>query len=73
MKVKSTLAATLLTLVFAVPSLGGNIGSPGGTPPPPTTVGNIGSPGSSMSTDISSAELDSSELVNILIAMLSLI
>lgn len=76
MKVKSTLAATLLTLVLAVPSWGGNIGSPGGSPtppsPPPTTVGNIGSPGAPMPEDICSAEVNST-LVNILIAMLSLI
>ena len=60
-KMKSTLAATLLTLVLAVPALAGNIGSPGGTPPPPappptsrmrkhrfawlTSAGELGSPG----------------------------
>jgi len=34
-KMKSTLAATFLTLVLAVPALAGNIGTPGATPPPP--------------------------------------
>ena len=57
-KMKSTLAATLLALVFAFPALAGSIGSPGGSPPPPPpppTVeegGSIGSPGSPVLVDI---------------------
>ncbi len=35
-KMKSTLAATFLTLVLAVPALAGDIGGPAGTPPPPS-------------------------------------
>ena len=66
-KIKSNLAATLLTLVLTVPALAGNIGSPGCTEPPPpppssTTSGNIGSPGS-----------PAHALVDLLIAVLSLI
>ena len=34
-KIKTTLAATFLTVVLTVPALAGNIGSPGATPPPP--------------------------------------
>lgn len=46
-KMKSTLAATFLTLVLTIPALAGVIGSPGGTPPPPPppdTSGNISTP-----------------------------
>jgi hypothetical protein len=77
-KMKSTLAATLLTLVFAVPALGGNIGSPGGTPTPPpppplTESGNIGSPGSPDPVGANSAPLSSKLLVDILTGLLYLI
>ena len=34
-KMKSTLAATFLTLVLTVPAFPGNIETSGGTPPPP--------------------------------------
>jgi hypothetical protein len=65
-KIKSNLAATVLTLLLTVPALAGNIGSPGCTEPPPpppsTTSGNIGSPGS-----------PAPALVDFLIAVLSLI
>ena len=65
-KIKSTVAATFLTVVLAVPALAGNIGSPGYVPPPPPpsepTCGNIGSPGSPVP-----------ELIDFLIAVLSLI
>ncbi|MCM3902095.1 MAG: hypothetical protein ND866_10345 [Pyrinomonadaceae bacterium] len=75
-RMKSTLAATLLTLVLAVPALAGNIGSPGGTPPPPapppSTCGNIGSPGSAALGNLVSPGLNPT-LVEILLAVLSLI
>ncbi|CAN5789185.1 hypothetical protein BH18ACI4_BH18ACI4_15100 [soil metagenome] len=70
-KMKSTLAATVLTVVLAVPALASDIDTPGGTPPPPpptTTSGNIGSPGVSAPGNIGSPGL-----FDILIAVLSLI
>jgi hypothetical protein len=76
---KSTLAATLLTVVFAVPALGGNIGSPGGTPTPPppppplTESGNIGSPGLPAPVDANSVPLSSQVLVDILTGLLFLL
>jgi hypothetical protein len=74
-KLKSTLAATFLTLVLAVPALAGNIGTPGSTPPPPPPdpCETIDSTGSSAPGDEGSLELISSELVDVLIAVLSLI
>jgi hypothetical protein len=73
-KTKSTLAATLLTLVLAVPSLAGVIGSPASTPPPPPpTVEGSGITGSSgLQAPQSSPELSSQMLIDILIAALSL-
>jgi hypothetical protein len=72
-KMKSTLAATLLTLVFAFPTLGGNIGSPGSTPPPPPPSSEEGgNPGAEAPADMSSAALSSPVIVDILIALLSL-
>jgi len=75
-KIKSTLAATLLALVFAFPAAAGNIGSPAEFPPPPPPPanegGNIGSPASPVPGDVSSAGLSSPVLVDILIAVLSL-
>lgn len=47
-KMKSTLAATFLTLILIVPALAGQIGTPGLTippPPPPDATGQIGTPG----------------------------
>jgi hypothetical protein len=61
-KMKSKLAATFLTLVLTVPAVAGNIGTPGGTPPPP--------PPTECVSDVSAS---SPVLVNILIALLSLI
>ncbi len=83
-KMKSTLAATLLTLVFAFPSMGGNIGSPGGTPPPPppptTTIegGTNGLPGSpvpagGVPVGQNPAGVSAPTLVDILMAVLSLL
>ncbi len=60
-KMKSTLAATFLSLILTVPALAGVIGTPGATPPPPpppTAPGNISSPGFA---------------VNIYLALLSLV
>lgn len=75
-KLKSTLAATLLTLVLAFPALGGVIGSPGGTPPPPppppiaeTTC----SPGSLVPGETNTSGLVTTSLIDILMAALSLI
>lgn len=75
-KMNSTLAATFLSLVLAVPALGGVIGSPGYVPPPPppaeeATCENSSSPDSS--ADMDSTELISPELVDVLIALLFLI
>jgi hypothetical protein len=73
-KMKSTLAATFLTLVLTVPALAGQIGSPGATPPPPPasdsceTIDSTGSTG-----DMESSGLISPEFVDILLAVLSLI
>lgn len=76
-KMKSALAATFLTLALVAPGLAGNIGSPGYTPPPPpppeTTTGNIGSPGFPEPGDVVSSELTSPEIINILIALMSLL
>ncbi|MBA3355898.1 MAG: hypothetical protein H0U18_08160 [Pyrinomonadaceae bacterium] len=45
-KMKSTLAATFLTLILIVPALAGQIGTPGiPPPPPPAEQGQIGTPG----------------------------
>lgn len=60
-KLKSTLAATLLSLALTITASAGNISSPGVTdppPPPPATSGNISSPGCA---------------VNIYLALLSLV
>jgi len=59
-KMKSTLAATVITLILTVPALAGNIGTPGCTPPPPTACESV-------------VSASSTGLVNILIAVLSLI
>ena len=68
-KMKSNLAATLLTLVFAVPGLAGNIGSPGSSPPPPPPpTTSVATPG-----DMDSQLLNSPELVDILLSMLWLL
>lgn len=76
-KMNSTLAATFLSLVLAVPALGGVIGSPGYVPPPPppaeATYENSSSPDSSEPGDMDSTELISPELVDVLIALLFLI
>ena len=69
-RTNSTLAATLLTLVLAVPGLAGNIGSPGGSPPPPPPIpeANVGSPGL-----LAPGELGLEfRLIDILLAVLSL-
>lgn len=76
-KMKSTLAATVLTLVLTAPALAGNIGTPGATPPPPppppaAESGNIGTPGSPTLGNMSSAASSSPTLVDILIAVFSL-
>ena len=75
-KMKSTLAATLLTLVFAFPTVGGNIGSPGGSPPPPPPTsdgGELGSQAQPQPLDVSGNTLSSPMVVDLLIALLSLI
>lgn len=70
-KIKTTLAATFLTVVLTVPALAGNIGSPGATPPPPPqpapeeTIGLPGGP--------DSGNLCSPELINLLFTVLSFI
>ncbi|MCM3873889.1 MAG: hypothetical protein ND895_24635 [Pyrinomonadaceae bacterium] len=76
-KMKSTLAATVLTLVLAVPTFAGVIQTPGGTPPPPpppTTEEEGGTPGtpSSQSAQALNSDLSSEMLIDILIAVLSL-
>lgn len=71
MKIKTTLAATFLTVVLTVPALAGNIGSPGATPPPPPPPAveePIGLPGGPDSGDLCSPEL-----INLLITVLSFI
>lgn len=70
---KSTLAATFLTLVLTVPAWGGNIGSPGATPPPPTTSESISSSDSTACGNIGSPGLTSSALVDILITVVFVI
>ncbi|MFN2510378.1 MAG: hypothetical protein ABR568_02910 [Pyrinomonadaceae bacterium] len=74
-KMKSTLAATFLTLVLAFPSLGGVIGSPGGTPPPPPPppITETNSAGSVLPGETGTPGLVTSSLVDILMAVLSLI
>jgi hypothetical protein len=75
-KLKSTLAATLLTLVLAFPSLGGVIGSPGGTPPPPPPppiAETICSPGLLGPGETDTSGLVTTSLIDILMAVLSLI
>jgi len=47
-KLKSTLAATILTLVLTVPAIAEDIGGteiPDPPPPPPPVTGQIGTPG----------------------------
>jgi hypothetical protein len=55
-KLKSTLAATLLSLALTITASAGNISSPGVTdppPPPPSSAeGNISSPGSPVLVEI---------------------
>jgi hypothetical protein len=70
-KMKPTLAATFLTLILTVPALAGQIGSPGYTPPPPPPP----EPAlcESSSSDMDSTALISTELFDILVAVLSLI
>ena len=55
-KLKSTLAATLLSLALTITASAGNISSPGVTDPPPppspTADGNISSPGSPVLIEI---------------------
>ena len=70
-KMKPTLAATFLTLVLTVPGLAGQIGSPGYTPPPPTPP--EGASCACSSSDMDSTGLISTELFDILVAVLSLI
>jgi hypothetical protein len=74
-KMKSTLTATFLTLVLAVPALAGNIGTPGGTPPPPPPPAceETNSPSSPASGEMGTLRLSSPTLIDILIAVLSLI
>jgi hypothetical protein len=75
-KMKSTLTATFLTLVLAVPALAGNIGTPGGTPPPPPpppACEETSSPSSPAFGGMDTLGLSSPELIDILIAVLSLI
>jgi hypothetical protein len=73
-KMKSTLAVTLLTLVFALPGLGGNAGTPGGTPPPPPppVEGSEGSPTSQGPGNMDPiGAISPLTLVDILLAVLS--
>lgn len=70
-KMKSTMAATFLTLVLAVPTLGGVIGTPGATPPPPPPATETCSAGSLVPGETDTPGLVS--LVDILMAVLSLI
>lgn len=76
-KIKSIPAAILLTLVLAVPALAGNIGSPGSIQPPPLpplpASENIGSPGSPLPWNIDIPGTSSPGLVDLLIAVLSLV
>jgi hypothetical protein len=79
-KMKSPLAAILLTLVFAFPTVGGNIGSPGGSgppPPPPTSDGELGSTGQPQPIDLAGNAgpqgLSSPLIVDILMALLSVL
>lgn len=72
-KMKSTLTATFLTLVLAVPALAGNIGTPGYVPPPPPPPDPCETSSSPAPGGTGSLELSSSELIEILIAVLSLI
>ena len=74
-KMKSTLAATFLTVILAVPALGGVIGSPGGSPPPPPppVADATTSAGPAISGEMGTPGLVSRSLVDILMAVLSLI
>ncbi len=75
-EMKSTLAATFLTLVLAFPTLGGVIGSPGGTPPPPPpppVTETTSSPSSIVPGETGTPGLVTYSLVDILMAVLSLI
>jgi hypothetical protein len=74
-KMKSTLTATFLTLVLAVPALAGNIGTPGGTPPPPPPPAceETTSPSSPTFGGMDTLGLSSPGLIDILMAVLSLI
>lgn len=70
-KLKTTLAATFLTVVLTVPALAGNIGSPGGTvppPPPPAPEETTGLPDGP-----DSGNLCSPDLINLLFTVLSFI
>jgi hypothetical protein len=69
--IKTTLAATFLTVVLTIPALAGNIGSPGATPPPPPPPAieeTTGLPG-----ELDSGNLCSPELINLLFTVLSFI
>jgi hypothetical protein len=70
-KMKSTLAATLLTLVLAVPAFSGNIDTPSGStpPPPPPPVAEISAsvPNSSVPGDASGL---GTTIVDVLLAVL---
>ena len=71
-KMKSTLAATFLTLVLAVPASAGVIGTPGGTPPPPPPPPQMEtcSSGSIALEETGTSELVSQSLIDILLAVL---
>ena len=75
-KTKSTLAATFLTLVLAVPSLAGIIGTPTNSdpppPPPPLIEGGANTTGLPQAQVPGNAEPSSQMLVDILLAVLSL-
>jgi hypothetical protein len=74
-KMKSTLAATFLTAVLSLPAMAGNIGTPGYTPPPPPPAScqTVDSTSSPATEDMDFLELSSAGLVDILIAVLSLV
>ena len=70
-KIKTTLAATFLTVVLTVPALAGNIGSPGAVPPPPPQPAPEETIGLPVGPD--SGNLCTPELINLLITALSFI
>ena len=73
-RMKSKLAATLLTLAFAMPVSAGNIGSPGGStppPPPPLPEGTVVNASAQTPEALGSLGLESS-LIDILLAVISL-